>query len=57
MKYRIAWWASGKKNVEGRFIIHRGEPVFNSNEEAQQWAEDLNEKYPMLFHWVESVEV
>jgi hypothetical protein len=51
-KYRIAWKVlSDKTNM-----VLRGEPVLTL-EEAREWKSLMNEKYPMLFHWIEPVEV
>lgn len=45
MKCRIAWEAAG--NCKGE-----GNPIFSSQEEAQEVADALNREWPTLRHWV-----
>lgn len=52
MKYRIAW---KRKNSDDPMDIFRGAGLFDSYEDARLRAEDLNKKYPKLFHWAERV--
>ena len=49
--YKICW----KSKVTG--ATGRGEPVFTTKKSAQDTADDFNENYPYLEHWVEYVEV